>query len=76
MPSQDGVLPGVPAEGRTGVPHDFSQSATLEGASEISLTGQGVHDPFLLTAHLGILNSPQTWQLALGFLTEKTPGPK
>ena len=76
MPSQDGVLAGVPAEDRTGAPHDFSQSATLAGARQFDLTGQGVHDPFLLTAHLGILNSPQTWQLALDFLTEKTPGPK
>jgi pimeloyl-ACP methyl ester carboxylesterase len=76
MPSQDGFLPGVPAEDRTGAPHDFSQSATLVGAEQVDLTGQGVHDPFLLTAHLGIANSPQTWQLALSFLTTKTPGPK
>jgi pimeloyl-ACP methyl ester carboxylesterase len=76
MPSQDGFLPGVPAQDRNGVPHDFSQSATLEGSTQVDLTGQGVHDPFLLTAHLGILNSPQTWQLALDFLTRKTPGPK
>jgi pimeloyl-ACP methyl ester carboxylesterase len=76
MPTQDGVLAGVPAEDRTGAPHDFSASATLAGAQELDLTGQGVHDPFLLTAHLGILNSPQTWQAALDFVTEKTPGPK
>jgi pimeloyl-ACP methyl ester carboxylesterase len=76
MPTQDGFLAGVPAEDRTGAPHDFSQSATLTGARELDLTGQGVHDPFLLTAHLGIANSPQTWQAALEFLTEKTPGPR
>ncbi len=76
MPSQDGFLPGVPAQDRTGAPHDFSQSATLVGAEQVDLTGQGVHDPFLLTAHLGIANSPQTWQLALAFLTTRTPGPK
>jgi pimeloyl-ACP methyl ester carboxylesterase len=76
MPTQDGFLAGVPAEDRTGAPHDFSQSATLVGAQQVDLTGQGVHDPILLTAHLGILNSPQTWQLALEFLTGKTPGPK
>ena len=76
MPTRDGVLAGVPAEDRTGAPHDFSHSATLAGAQELDLAGQGVHDPFLLTAHLGILNSPQTWQAALDFLTEKTPGPK
>jgi len=76
MPTQDGFLAGVPAEDRTGAPHDFSQSATLTGARELDLTGQGIHDPFLLTAHLGIANSPQTWQAALEFLTEETPGPK
>jgi pimeloyl-ACP methyl ester carboxylesterase len=76
MPTQDGVLAGVPAEDRTGSPHDFSGSATLTAASQVDLTGQGVHDPFLLTAHLGIANSPDTWRLALDFLTRKTPGPK
>jgi hypothetical protein len=66
---QDGFLPGVPAEDRDGQPHDFAQSAQLQGAPEIDLTGQGVYDPFLGTAHLGILNSPQTWAAALAFLT-------
>jgi pimeloyl-ACP methyl ester carboxylesterase len=69
-PLQDGVLPGVPAEDRDGLPHDFTQSAELQGAAEIDLTGQGVYDPFLGTAHLGILDSPQTWAAALAFLTE------
>jgi pimeloyl-ACP methyl ester carboxylesterase len=68
-PLQDGFLPGVPAEDRYGQPHDFSGSAQLEGADEIDLTGQGVYDPFLGTAHLGILNSPQTWAAALAFLS-------
>jgi pimeloyl-ACP methyl ester carboxylesterase len=76
MPTQDGFLPGVPAQDRTGAPHDFSQSATLTGAEQVDLIGQGVHDPILLTAHLGIANSPQARQLALEFLTRKTPGPK
>jgi pimeloyl-ACP methyl ester carboxylesterase len=76
MPTQDGFLAGVPAEDRTGAPHDFSLSARLAGAPELDFTGQGVHDPILQTTHLGILNSPQTWQAALAFLTEKTPGPK
>ncbi len=66
---QDGLIAPVPAEDYTGAPHDFSQSATLQGAEQVDLTGQGVHDPFLLTAHLGILNSPDTWQLTLDFLT-------
>jgi pimeloyl-ACP methyl ester carboxylesterase len=69
LPTQDGVLPGVPAEDRTGAPHDFSASARLDGAEEADLTGQGAYDPFLGTAHLGILNSPQTWALTAEFLT-------
>jgi len=71
--AQDGVFAPLPAEDYTGAPHDFSQSATLQGAEEVDLTGQGVHDPFLGTAHLGILNSPDTWQLTLEFLTNPSP---
>ena len=65
---QDGVLPPVPAEDWTGAPHDFSQSASLQGAEEADLTGQGAYDPILGTAHLGILDSPETWRLTLDFL--------
>jgi pimeloyl-ACP methyl ester carboxylesterase len=67
---QDGVLGAVPAEDYNGEPHDFSQSAKLQGAEEVDLTGQGLYDPVLGTSHLGILNSPQTWQTALDFLTD------
>ena len=70
---QDGVLSPVPAEDYTGAAHDFSHSATLRGAEEVDLTGQGVYDPILRTAHLGILNSPTTWQLTLEFLTNTPP---
>jgi pimeloyl-ACP methyl ester carboxylesterase len=66
---QDGVLTPVPAEDRLGRPHDFSQSARLEGARNVDLTGQGAFDPILGTGHLGILNSPQTWALTLAWLT-------
>ena len=66
---QDGFFAPVPAEDYTGAPHDFSQSTTLQGAEQVDLTGQGAFDPFLGTAHLGILDSPQTWQLTLDFLT-------
>jgi pimeloyl-ACP methyl ester carboxylesterase len=68
---QDGVIPPVPAEDRTGAPHDFSQSARLDGplARNLDVVGQGAFDPFLGTAHLGILASPQVWQLTLDFLT-------
>lgn len=70
FPQQDGLIAPVPAIDSFGKPTDFSKSATLRGAREIALTGQGAYDPFLKTAHLGILNSPQTWQAALEFLTE------
>src|SRR5262249_20031750 len=53
---QDGpFLPPIPAEDREGTPHDFSQSARIEGAREIDLTGQGVFDGVLHSSHLGIL---------------------
>ena len=70
---QDGVLAPVPAEDYTGAAHDFSQSATLRGAEQVDLTGQGAYDPILGTAHLGILNSPDTWELTLDFLTDRSP---
>ena len=56
-----------------GQPTDFSKSASLRGAHEIALTGQGAYDPFLHTSHLGILNSPQTWAATLEFLSESPP---
>ena len=70
FPVQDGVFPPVPAIDSFGNPTDFSKSASLRGAREIALTGQGAYDPILGTAHLGILNSPQTWRATLEFLTE------
>jgi pimeloyl-ACP methyl ester carboxylesterase len=71
---QDGLIAPVPAEDRDGQPHDFSQSARLEGAPNLDLTGQGAYDPFLGTAHLGILNSPQMWAATLEFLTARKAG--
>ncbi len=70
FPTQDGVLPGVPAQDRLGRPHDFSLSAAIPGAGRLDLTGQGQHDPVLGTAHLGILNSPQTRAAVLAFLQQ------
>jgi hypothetical protein len=35
--AQDGVFPPVPAQDREGNPHDFSQSARLEGTREVNL---------------------------------------
>ncbi len=68
--SQDGVLAPVPAEDRAGVPHDFSGSARLDGplATNVDVTGQGIFDPILGTAHLGILASPAVWQRTADFL--------
>lgn len=71
FPLQDGVIAPVPAIDSFGIPTDFSHSASLRGAREISLTGQGAYDPVLQSSHLGILNSPQTWQATLGFLNAK-----
>jgi pimeloyl-ACP methyl ester carboxylesterase len=67
---QDGVFAPVPAEDRTGAPHDFSGSATLDGnrAVNVDFFGQGAFDPILGTAHLGILNSPAAWEAVADFL--------
>jgi len=67
---QDGFIAPVPAVDSFGQPTDFSKSASLKGARELALTGQGVYDPVLKTTHLGILNSPLTWAATLQFLTE------
>jgi pimeloyl-ACP methyl ester carboxylesterase len=68
---QDGVLAPVPAIDSYGQPNDFSKSAQLKGARQLDLTGQGVYDPILRSTHLGILNSPTTWQATLEFLTRR-----
>ena len=73
FPLQDGILPPVPAEDSFGKPNDFSRSATLRGARQLDLVGQGAFDPILGSTHLGILNSPQTRQAALEFLTSRHP---
>jgi pimeloyl-ACP methyl ester carboxylesterase len=68
-PSLDGAFPPVPAEDREGNPHDFSRSAWLDGATVVELVDQDQYDEILLTAHLGIINSPDTWAAAYDFLT-------
>ena len=67
---QDGFFAPVPAEDRLGRPHDFSGSAALHGNRAVNLdfVGQGVFDPILGTAHLGILNSPAAWEAVADFL--------
>jgi pimeloyl-ACP methyl ester carboxylesterase len=68
--AQDGpVFAPVPAMDVYGNAVDFSQSAALKGAEVLNLTGQNAYDPILGTAHLGILNSPVTWQATFEFLT-------
>lgn len=71
FPIQDGVIAPVPAEDSFGHPTDFSRSASLQGAAELSLIGQGAFDAILGTSHLGILNSPQTWAATFDFLTAR-----
>lgn len=66
--AQDGFFTPVPAMDSYGQPNDFSGSALLKGAKTVNLTGQGAFDPVLGSAHLGILNSPATWQATLDFL--------
>jgi pimeloyl-ACP methyl ester carboxylesterase len=67
--AQDGpFFPAVPAEDRDGRPHDFSQSALLDGAAALGLKQQGQFDVILGTAHLGILDSPAAWRAAQAFL--------
>src|SRR5262249_20761244 len=70
---QDGSFFAVPAPGRGGKPHHLSESATLKGADQLDLIGQGRNDPILGTAHLGILASPDTWGITLDFLTNPSP---
>ena len=68
---QDGFFTPVPAEDMFGKPVDFSNSASLHGAHQLDLFGQGVFDiSGLRAAHLGILNSPQTWAASFDFLTD------
>jgi pimeloyl-ACP methyl ester carboxylesterase len=74
FPLQDGNLAPVSAIDSHGKPNDFSRSAELRGARQIDLTGQGAYDPILLSTHLGILNSPQTWAATLDFLTRRRNG--
>lgn len=71
MPVQDGVIPPVPAMDSFGRANDFSRSASLRGAREIGLSGQGAYDPILGTGHIGIFNSPQTWAATLEFLSSR-----
>src|SRR5262249_21086543 len=70
---QDGIFTSVPAEDLNGNPQDFSESATLQRAEQVDLVGQGKYDTVRGTAHLGILNSPDTWGIAFEFLTDPSP---
>ena len=73
FPVQDGLIAPVPAEDSFGRPTDFSRSASLRGAEELNLIGQSAFDLILHTAHLGILNSRQTWAATFDFLTSPSP---
>lgn len=73
IPEQDGAFAPVPAANRRGEAHDFSKSAILPGEPSIAMTGQGIHDTALLTAHIGISASPAVHQHVLDFLTAADP---
>lgn len=68
---QDGSIPPVPAEDRRGRPHDFSKSARLKGAVNVAVVEQGAYDETLQTAHLGIVDSPEVWDITAGFLLRR-----
>ena len=66
----DGPFAPVPAEDREGRPHDFSGSARLEGATNVDLVEQGKYDDSSGAAHLGIVNSPESWWIAFAALDD------
>lgn len=71
MPWADGLVAGVPSIDSYAVPTDFTYSASIRGGQEITLTGQHGYDTTLGTAHVGIANSPITWQAAMTFLAKR-----
>lgn len=73
LPVQDGFIAPVPAIDSFGDPTDFSQSARIKHSQDLGLAGQGAYDPFLGTGHLGIINSPTTWQAGFEFLVAPSP---
>jgi pimeloyl-ACP methyl ester carboxylesterase len=70
LPVQDGGFAPVPAMDSFGKPTNFSTSPRIGRAAELVVTGQSTYDFSQGTAHIGIANSPQTWQTALSFLTK------
>lgn len=68
---QDGFFTPVPSVDIYGKTVDFRQSARLKGSRNIDLTGQGAYDPVLGTAHLGILQSPQTKAAIVDYLSRR-----
>ena len=51
----------------------FHAAPSCAAPDSWTCTGQGAYDPILGTAHLGILNSPQTRQATLEFLSSGRP---
>lgn len=70
MSVQDGGFSPVPAVDSFGKPANFSTSPRISRATELVFTGQGAYDFSQGTAHIGIANSPQTWEAAISFLTK------
>ena len=69
--AQDGGFSPVPSVDSNGTPTDFSTSPRIARAAELVLQRQGVYDVFQATAHIGIANSPETWQATFSFLTQR-----
>jgi Lipase (class 2) len=71
MSVKDGMVNPVPSVDAYGKAVDFSTSPRIAGAYDLVLSGQGGYDPLSGTAHVGIGNSPATWQAALSFLGKR-----
>ena len=63
-----GSLPTVDSYGQ---PTDFSSSARIPRAHELGLANQSSWDYWGFSAHIGIANSPPTWQAAFSFLSKR-----
>ncbi len=72
VPVADGLLAPVPTPvvDSYGDPADFSMSPRISRASELVLYNQNQWDYLGGTAHVGIANSPQTWEATFLFLSK------
>jgi pimeloyl-ACP methyl ester carboxylesterase len=66
-----GTFGSLPTTDSYGQPTDFSASARLPRTRELGLSDQSSWDFWGFSAHIGIANSPTTWQAALQFLGKR-----